>query len=79
MVEERIWLADVLSVLRRATLVENYPDYKRGPCCLLCGRDDAGRYVHVVCTTALEIAVIITVYVPELPKWETPFTRGKKQ
>ena len=79
MVEERTWLADVLSVLRRARLVENYPEHKRGPCCLVCGRDEAGRYLHVVCTTTLEIAVIITVYVPKLPKWETPLMRGRER
>ena len=34
------------------------------------------RYLHIVCTTSLGLATIITVYEPKLPKWVTPFKRG---
>jgi hypothetical protein len=37
MVEEDIALHDVLCALRKGTVVENYPDHKRGPCCLVYG------------------------------------------
>jgi hypothetical protein len=30
----------------------------------------------VVCTTGLEVIVVITVYEPKPPKWATPFQRG---
>ena len=76
MVEEDILLQEVCDVLHDAVVVENYPEHKRGPCCLLCGKTSRGRYVHVVCTTSLEIAIIITVYEPKPPKWPTPFERG---
>jgi len=79
MVEDDVQLDDVVDVLRRATVIENYPDHRRGPCCLVCGEDHSGRHLHVVCTTALDLAVIITVYEPTLPKWETPFRRGRKE
>jgi hypothetical protein len=79
MVEESIVLDDVISVLRRATVIENYPDHKRGPCCLVYGQDKTGRNLHVVCTTSLESAIIITVYEPKPPKWRTPFARGKRE
>ncbi len=79
MVEDNVQLADVVDVLRRATVVENYPEHRRGPCCLVCGEDHSGRHLHVVCTTALDLTVIITVYEPTLPKWETPFRRGKTE
>ena len=77
MVEEDIVLDDIVCVLRRPTLIENYPDHKRGACCLVCGLTETGRYVHIVCTTSLDLAIIITVYEPKLPKWKTPFARGK--
>ncbi len=79
MVEEDVSLDDVIGVLRQATLVENYPDHKRGPCCLVCGPFEAERHLHVVCTTSLDLAIIITVYEPKLPKWVTPFERGRTQ
>lgn len=76
MIEEDISLEEVCDVLLGATVVENYPDRKRGPCCLVCGKTSRERYVHVVCTTSLERAIIITVYEPRPPKWATPLERG---
>ena len=66
MVEENVVLEDVLGALREAKLVENYPNHKRGPCCLICGRGRSGKYLHIVCTSSLEVAIIITVYEPLL-------------
>ena len=74
-IEEVITLTEILEALRTATLIENYPEHRRGSCCLLGGTTGAGRPVHVVCTTALELAVIITVYEPKEPKWITPTER----
>ena len=76
MVDEDISMDEIRDVLIRATMVENYPEHKRGSCCLVCGQNSRGRYVHVVCTTSLEIAVIITAYEPKAPKWISPFERG---
>jgi len=78
MVEEDIELDDVLIALTQGKLVENYPDHERGPCCLICGKTKTGEYLHVVCTTSLDVAVIITVYIPKKPKWITPYQRGNK-
>lgn len=77
MAEEYVSLDDVLSVLRTAKLIDDYPEHKRGACCLVCGFTEGGRPLHVVCPTALSLAIIITVYEPKLPKWATPFERGK--
>ena len=79
MIEEGVSLDDVTSALLAATLVENYPEHRRGSCCLVCSRSDSGRYLHVVCTTSLEVAIIITVYEPVPPKWPTPFKRGARE
>ena len=76
MVEENVMLDDLINALRQATLVENYPEHKRGPCCLVCGQSASGRSLHVVCTTSLDLAIIITVYEPKSPKWVTPLKRG---
>jgi hypothetical protein len=77
MAEDDVSLDDVLSVLKDAVVVENYPEHRRGSCCLVCGQASDGRHIHVVCTTSLEAAVIITVYVPKPPKWVSPLERGR--
>jgi hypothetical protein len=79
MVDENITLEEVRDVLLDARIVEDYPDHRRGPCCLACGRTGRGRYVHVVCTTSLEVAIIITVYEPHPPKWVDPFERRRSE
>lgn len=79
MVEENIILAEVLEAIETAVVLENYPEHKRGPCCLLYGNTRAGRPVHVVCTSSLVLLVMITVYEPKPPKWVTPTQRGGKE
>lgn len=78
MAEEDISLAEVLEAVDSAAVLENYPRHRRGPCCLLHGTTDAGRHLHVVCTTAQPVLIIITVYEPKLPKWVTPTERARK-
>jgi len=46
MAEEDISLEEVREVLLAARVVENYPEHKRGPCCLVCQRTSRGRYVQ---------------------------------
>ncbi len=79
MAEEDVYFDEVREVLLGAAVVENYPEHRRGPCCLICRRTSRGRSLHVVCTTSLEVAVIITVYEPKPPKWAGPFERGQVQ
>lgn len=75
MVEEQISLDEVAEAIRRGEILEHYPEHRRGPCCLLNGRSDEGRPLHVVCTSAQPLLVLITVYEPRPPKWVTPRER----
>jgi YgiT-type zinc finger domain-containing protein len=52
MVAESIPLDDVLHAIASARIIEDYPDHRRGACCLLHGVDGNRRDIHVVCTTA---------------------------
>lgn len=76
MVQDDYELDDVLAALANAITLENYPLHRRGPCCLLGGVAAQGRPVHIVCTTANPMLIIITVYEPRPPKWVTPTQRG---
>ncbi|MGC9194012.1 MAG: DUF4258 domain-containing protein [Syntrophobacteraceae bacterium] len=79
MVEEDITTSELLSSLADCILLEDYPDHKRGACCLVCGKTKNGRYLHTVCTYGYPEAIIITTYEPKPPKWETAFKRRMKQ
>ncbi|HEV2854587.1 MAG TPA: DUF4258 domain-containing protein [Thermoanaerobaculia bacterium] len=78
MTEEDIALEDALEAIRSGTILENYPEHRRGSCCLVSGYTRQGRPLHVVCTTAQLLLIVITVYEPKPPKWETPTRRGSK-
>ena len=76
MVAEDISLGEVLEAIATGVVLEDYPAHRRGPCCLLSGETRAGRPLHIVCTTELPAVVLVTIYEPKPPKWETPRRRG---
>ena len=79
MVDEGITLEEVLHASGAAQILENYPEHRRGACCLLYGVTQEGRPLHIVCTTAQPVLVIITVYEPKPPKWVTPTRRRPRE
>lgn len=79
MLEEDIVLEEVLQAIAEGQIIENYPDHRRGACCLLYGRTGQERPLHIVCTTDRAMLFIITVYVPQPPKWVTPTERSPRE
>lgn len=75
MVEEGITLDELLQTVACGQILEDYPEHRRGACCLLNGQTNKGRPLHIVCTTTAPVLVIITVYEPRPPKWVTPTRR----
>jgi len=73
--DEAITLDEVLEAMATGQILENYPTHRRGACCLLGGRTTGDRPLHIVCTSAQPVLVIITVYEPQPPKWLTPTQR----
>lgn len=78
MVEENVTLDEILQAIATAHILENYPEHRRGPCCLLSGLSRPGRSLHIVCTTAEPMLIIITVYEPRPPKWLSPTQRRQR-
>jgi len=60
-----------LAAIDRAELIEEYPDVKPYPSCLVFGRTKKDRPVHIVCTHVLEdnMAIVITVYESDPGRW----------
>jgi len=79
MVEEGITMDELLQAACSAEVIENYPEHRRGPCCLLHGATKDGRHLHIVCTTSLDVVVIITVYEPRPPKWPSRRSGGEHE
>ncbi len=77
MVEEDITLDEVIEAIDKGQILENYPKHRRGACCLLNGLTQKGRPLHIVCTTARRVLIIITVYEAKPPKWVTPIQRRR--
>jgi len=75
MIEEKILLDEVFEAVDTGQVLENYPKHLRGACCLINGLTQDGRSLHIVCTTAQPVLIIITVYEPKSPKWITPTQR----
>ena len=76
MIDENIKIADIYHAIQTGRILENYPEHQRGACCLLNGKDERGRDIHIVCTTSRDVLIIITAYLPLPPKWITPTQRG---
>ena len=65
-----ISLGEFLESVDNGTIIEDYPDDKYGPSCLIHGFTNDGRPIHVQCTFAeREILKIITLYEPDDNQW----------
>ncbi len=66
-IEER----EIHQVLRRGEIIEEYSGDQPFPSCLIYGKTEEERPLHVVCAPFIEenTLVIITVYEPDPTKW----------
>jgi hypothetical protein len=59
------------AVSGRSEVVEDYPDDKYGPSCLILGFTKAGRPIHLQCSyPSRPLIKIITPYEPDPDRWE---------
>lgn len=74
--DEKIDIAEIRDAILNDEMLEQYADTGRGESCLILGFVDE-RPIHVICGWRRESIVIITVYVPKLPKFQDPWTRRR--
>ncbi len=66
----QISVAELRQAVSTAQVIEDYPNDKYGPSCLLLGFTDADRPIHIQCSyPSRPVLKIITVYEPDIALW----------
>jgi hypothetical protein len=81
LVEDGLSAREVIAGIEEASLIEDYPDYHKGPCVLVFQKDKGGSPIHVVWGISkgnTTPAVLITAYRPDPERWTADFMRRKK-
>jgi len=77
--QRRIKAEDIEQAIKAGAIIEDYPEDRRGPSCLILGF--AGkRPLHVVCgQLEAEEVLIITAYEPDPAEWESDWKTRKRR
>ncbi len=74
----RILVQEVREAIANGCIIEDYPDDKYGPSCLILGFTQAQRPLHIQCSyPSRPIIKIITLYEPNADKWNSDFTQRR--
>ena len=78
--EDGLFADEVVQAVANAVVVEDYPDFPKGPCVLVLQKNAAGEPVHVVWgipKNATSPAVVVTAYRPDPKRWTHDFLRRR--
>lgn len=78
---DEIFLDEILVSLPQAIVVEDYPDYAKGPAVLVLQQAADGRPLHVVWGIAKGTttpAVLVTAYRPDTARWSDDWMTRKR-
>ena len=78
--EDGILVKEIISTVSNAIILEDYPDFGKGSCCLVLQKDYKDNPIHAVWGISKGTqrpAVLITAYRPSDEKWSNNYTRRR--
>ena len=75
-----ILVEEIIAGVMAGMIVEDYPQYPKGPCVLVLQKDSEGRAIHVLWGIPHgkdAPAIVVTAYRPAPDRWTDGFTRRK--
>ena len=78
--KDNLTASEVIDGVADGELIEDYPDFQKGPCVLVLQLGRAGSPLHVVWGIpkgADSPAVLVTAYRPDPDRWDVTFTRRR--
>jgi len=79
--QDNISVRDVIANVTDGVVLEDYPDFAKGPCVLVLQKDSEGKPVHIVWgipKNTSSPAVLVTAYRPDPKRWSSDFKRRTK-
>lgn len=79
--DDGILVREIMAGVAEGVVVEDYPDYPKGPCVLVLQEGSQGKPIHVlwgIPKGALSPAVLVTAYRPDPDRWSDDCMRRKR-
>lgn len=81
MAEDGLTVKEIIASVKNGRVVEDYPDYPKGPCVLVLQKDREGNPIHVlwgIPKNASSPAVLVTAYKPNRSIWTDDLMERRK-
>ena len=76
----QVRVQEIREAITNGQVIENYPEDKYGPSCLIYGLTRAQRPIHIQCSYPSRLLIkIITVYEPNPKRWNNDFTQRRQR
>ena len=73
-----VTVAEIIEAVQAGEMIENYPKDKYGNSCLVLGRTNTGRALHVQCShPSRPLLKIVTLYEPDPAAWDETLKHRK--
>lgn len=74
----RVRIQEIKEAIAQGQVIEDYPEDKYGPSCLICGFTQADKPLHIQCSyPSRPLVKVITVYEPDPSLWNNNFTERR--